>query len=252
MGLFDDLENSAENAPAGRAIQTRTKSTGKKTQKKGTSVLKRKNYGKKAGEKTASVRNGRNAAVVSASMMQGEVDFIRPESIDQVRELLPRWAAAWCERQGVESLRGCSPLIYDAFCKDVGRVLIKPSKLMHRREIGEPYSPEAVAQLYEIFVHFCGLCDQIPFQSSFASFAGVKACEASLDASITALRRFAGKSSRIELDAVRKRTSCDPVGRIAILNNEHWGGLAAAPDSEVVEALPAASAFALIERKELD
>ena len=93
------------------------------------------------------------------------------------------------------------------------------------------------------------------FASSFAAFCGV---------SLSYVREygqvltsvgldFAKKTHDAEMDAIRQKTSVDPVGRLAILNNEYYSGGAVASDAgRVVESIPTAAAFGLIETAKIE
>ena len=171
------------------------------------------------------------------------VDML-PASVDDVGRLLPAWVDSWMDAHEVQDMRKASPLVFRAMCQDIGKI-IKQSRILKdntRRESGgawghggncNAYDPAAVLSLHDTFIKFCGVYDKVPFASSFAAFCGV---------SLSYVREygqvltsvgldFAKKTHDAEMDAIRQKTSVDPVGRLAILNNEYYSGGAVASDA---------------------
>ena len=200
--------------------------------------------------------------VVTAS---GVPASLLPVSVDDVPRLLPSWVAEWCASNDIKDLRKASPLVFGALCADIGKY-IKASKILKDQTraaagacVGSTcnrYKPEAVAALLDVFRVFCASADKIPFSSVFADFCGV---------SLSYVREYARgltssgldlaqKTRDIELDALRRSASRDPVGRLAILNNELWNGGAggAGASDPVAASLPESGAFGLIDCKKVD
>lgn len=166
----------------------------------------------------------------------GAASSLMPSSVEDVARMAPAWIGEWCELHAVQDMVKASPLIYRAMCQDIGARYIKPSGILKdTRPRGTTptggastcgaYNPRAVSDLYNVFCRICGEFDKVPFASSFAGFSGV---------SLSYIREYtegltsAGldlrqKTHAAEMDAIRQSASRDPVGRLAILNNEHWG-----------------------------
>ena len=66
--------------------------------------------------------------------------------------------------------------------------------------------------------------------------------------------QIAQKTHAGEIDAIRRRTSYFPVGGLAILNNELYGGgmIGGGSASVTVESIPTAGGFKAIDVKPLD
>lgn len=226
------------------------------------------------GKSGASKTRTRGAAVeqVAGDVVQtsgGRAVDMLPASVEDVARMWPAWAGEWCELHGVPDMRKASPLIYRAMCREIGQRYIKPSYMLkdtkaHR--VGPAggaitcgaYDPEIVTALYDLFRGICDDFDKPPFASTFAAFSGVSESWLSEYGDKLTSKRVGvrQKLHAAEIDSIRQQASRDPVGRIAILNNEHWGGASNdrstyAP-AQQLDSIPAASAFGLIEGPRLD
>jgi len=251
----------------GRATKTGRGKTGKQAATK---------TGKQAGPGAGVVGRGSvpvvRGAVVSDAGESGAGDVVTasgvdasllPGSVSDVGRLLPAWVAIWCERVAVDDLRKISPLVFGSLCIEVGEKYIRPSKILkdtEYRKAGKPgavgapcnaYKPEAVIALYDDFRRLCSDCDKIPFYSDFADFCGVsRSYIMGYGEKLTSVGLAIGKKAKAEeLEAVRRSSSRDPVGRLAILNNEYWAGSNGGGDSvqvQAVDSIPAAASFGLL------
>ena len=202
------------------------------------------------------------AVVLSAS---GTPADMLPSCLDDVPRLLPLWVARWCEENNVDDLRKVSPLVFGSLCQYIGGY-IKESRILKdktRSAVGacvastcNRYDARAVAGLLDLFVNFCGACDKVPFASCFASFCGVSVMyiREYVQGLTSAGLNLAQKTHDLEMDSIRRKTSADPVGRLAILNNEYYGGGGAVSRSSdpVAVSLPASGSFGLIGCGSLD
>ena len=177
-----------------------------------------------------------------------------PTSVEDVSRLLPVWAGAWCSSHNVPDMIKSPPLIFRAMCRDIGQA-IKASRILYDT-VPRPtassfgasggtcgaYDPHKVKQLYDTFVRLCDEYNKTPFETTFAAFCGV---------SLSYIREYTeGLTSRGldvrqmthggELDAIRQKVADNPVGGIAILNNELWNNSGAIDDRRVesVASLP--------------
>ena len=238
MNLFDDLKNTKKIIPADHAA------------------------GIPADDPGAIVPD-HDADIITA---QGVPAVDLPACVDDVRQMVGGWVCAWCADHDVRDLRKASPLVFRSMCSDIGRLYIKPSRILKtkdRRQAGacvasgcNAFDPAQVLLLYDVFYDLCGLYAMIPTQVSFAAFAGV---------SVSYIRQYtqeltaagldiAKKTSRAELEAIRAASLGDPVGRLAVLNNEYWIGAGSAQDSGQgsPQALPGGASFGLIDRPKID
>lgn len=188
-----------------------------------------------------------------------------PVSVDDIPRLLPVWVGEWCANNDIQDVRKMSPLVFRALCAYIGNY-IKESRILKddRLRVGagmgrstcNAYDPARVAGLFSCFTSFCDACDKVPFSSSFAAFCGV---------SLSYVREYGDKLTSVgldirkkthdaEMDSIRQKTSADPVGRLAILNNEYYtnSGAVASDTSGGSASLPASGAFGLIECRKLD
>lgn len=285
MGAFDDLIGSKKSAAFGGSSAALSASdlggAGDTSIYKGKTKTKRESGGKNKTVKHSSKKGaaGYDQSGVSDDVKRylkgsaaGEVvtggglsaDLL-PVSIDDVARLLPVWVSMWCNNNDISDIRKASPLIFRALCSYIGSY-IKQSRILRdttRKAAGacvgstcNRYDVQAVAAVYDVFCGFCNSCDKIPFQTTFAAFCGV---------SIMYVREYvqgltssglniAKKTHDVEMDSIRQKTSSDPVGRLAILNNEYYGGsVSASGGADVVAAsLPASGSFGLIECGKID
>lgn len=177
-----------------------------------------------------------------------------PASIEDVSRLLPVWVGAWCGSHNVPDLIKSPPLVFRALCRDIGQA-IKASKILldttPRPTAGNygrgggtcgAYDPRKVMALFDVFTRLCDEYNKPPFESTFAAFCGV---------SLAYIKEYVdGLTSKgfnvhqmthgAELDAIRQTMTQDPVGRIAIMNNEAWNASGAIDDKRVesVASLP--------------
>ena len=220
-------------------------------------------------EKPTAGKKRRNAQKIKPEIMteSGADAALIPHSIEDVESLLPVWVSDWCASNDVQDMRKASPLIYKAMCIYIGKTYIKPSRIIwadiqpsggrHGNGVAGAYDPAKVLRLWDTFQMLCASCDKVPFQTSFAAFCG---------ASLAYVREYvenltssglniAQKTRTAELDAIRQRVTADPVGRLAILNNELYaqnGGQADQTHVRTVEAIPRANGFSLIGTQKLD
>ena len=256
----------------GRKKQAATK-TGKKT-----NTTK---SGKQAGPGAGVVGRGSvpvvRGAVVSDAGESGAVDVVMasgvdaallPGSVSDVGRLLPLWVAAWCDSQAVDDIRKISPLVFGGLCQTIGKAYIKPSRILKDTSphgvgyggAGVPcnaYDPQSVLAMYEVFSGLCASCDKVPFASDFARFCGVSvAYIREYEQNLTSLGFDIRKKTLAgEMDAIRRAASRDPVGRLAILNNEFWNGAGGSGDSvqaQAVDSIPAAASFGLLPGDKLE
>lgn len=231
MGQFDDIKGTKQEK----------KNQVKKTRSGGSSG--------RAGSDGVQVLTGSG---VPADML--------PCSVDDVGRLLPSWVSEWCDRNNITDVRKMSPLVFGAMCGDIGRNYIKPSRILKdktRSAVGacvattcNRYDVHAVEQMLDVYRQLCGSCDKVPFSSVFADFCGVSlAYVKEYVKGLTSMGfNIAQKTHDLEMDSLRRSVSRDPVGRLAILNNELWGG--GVPADSVrgasVASLPADGSFSLI------
>jgi len=189
-----------------------------------------------------------------------------PRSVDDVAEAVPVWLSTWCNAHDVPDMRKASPMLFRAFCMDVGRMYVKPSRIIwadvQRRGgkgghgVSGAYDPAKVLALWEVFLRVCAECDKTPFQTAFASFCGVSVAYVReyVQELTSAGFNLAQKTHDAEMDALRQQSSRDPVGRLAILNNEYWGNQAGqgTADTGHAQALPSVESFGLIENTRIE
>jgi len=224
----------------------------------------KKNQVKKTRSGGSSGRSGSDGVQVLTG--SGVPADMLPCSVDDVGRLLPLWVSEWCEVHAVQDMRKASPLIFGAMCADIGQY-IKHSRILKdntRSAVGacpsatcNRYDAGRVVALYAIYERLCGEFDKIPFQEIFAAFCGVGQSyikEFRQDLTSSGLD-IAKNTKTSEMLAIRRAASRDPVGRLAILNNEYWGGGSSGDSSggSSVASLPADGGFALLsDRSTLD
>lgn len=261
MGLFDDIQGTKKTRAAGRSdiVHTDARAT------------KNKGKGSRAGkttikEKEKHIREKKPDAGGDILAAGGVPVDMLPASVDDVGRLLPAWVAEWIEHNNIKDIRKESPQVFRSLCLYIGRTYIKASGILKdttRTAAGacvgstcNRYDPAAVLALWDFYENMCAVCGQIPFQTDYAAFCGV---------SIFYIRDYvqrltssgvnlAQKTHDAEMDALRRTASRDPVGRLAILNNELWngGGVASSDSGKVAESIPTAAAFGLIETAKIE
>lgn len=219
---------------------------------------------RKAGRKDGAKTSGGGLSVVDSSGVPAD---LVPVSLLDVPALLPQWVAIWSDNNAVPDIRKASPLVFRSLCSYIGDI-IRDSRILKdntprlsagRGGRGLPcnaYDPQAVMDLWGIFLRFCGDCDKIPFSSTFAAFSGV---------SLSYVREYgeyltsigldiAKKTHAAEMDAIRQMASRETIGKVAILNNEYWGiGRSDSSGGSVtVDSIPAAGGFKAIDVKPID
>lgn len=222
-----------------------------------------KDKSRRAGRKDGKPSGGGLSVVNSSGVALEDL----PVSVPDVENKIDSWIAAWCDRFAVSDIRKASAQVFRALCMDIGRNYIKPSGILKdnsRTAAGAcvastcgKYNPAAVVALYDVFGVFCSRCDKIPFGSDFACFSGV---------SLSYIREYtqgltasgldiAKRTHDAEIDAIRRRTSYFPVGGLAILNNELYGGGiggGSSGGSVTVDSIPAVGGFKAIDVKPID
>ena len=222
--------------------------------------------GYKDKSRRAGRKNGKPPGGLSVVDSSGVALEDLPVSVPDVENKIDSWIAAWCDRFAVSDIRKASAQVFRALCMDIGRNYIKPSGILKdnsRTAAGAcvastcgKYNPAAVVALYDVFGVFCSRCDKIPFGSDFACFSGV---------SLSYIREYtqgltasgldiAKRTHDAEIDAIRRRTSYFPVGGLAILNNELYGGgmIGGGSASVTVDSIPTAGGFKAIDVKPID
>lgn len=272
MGLFDDLSGTGGGAASGGVASNKDQKTGKKaaniTTFSGSSddqsgIISK--TGKQAAKKTKTTAKIENMAgdVVGAGGVP--VDLL-PVSVDDVSRLLPSWVSAWCDAQSVPDIRKASPQVFRALCLHIGKTYIKPSGIyMDNTRIAAGacvgstcgrYNPAVILSLWEVYENMCATCDKIPFQTDYAAFCGVSVFyvrEYSQKLTSAGVN-MAKKTHEAEMDGLRRAASRDPVGRLAILNNEYWtgGGGSDSGGESVASSMPVEQTFGLIGTEKLD
>ena len=202
--------------------------------------------------------------IITASGASGE---LMPASIEKVPELLPEWVIEYCDRNNIQDIRKTTPQVFHGLCLYIGGNYIKPSRILKdkTRKAGgacaattcNRYDPQAVLYMFDIFERLCADCGKIPFQTDYAAFCGVSIMyvrEYVQDLTSSGIN-LAKKTHDAEIDAIRRESSKNPVGQIAILNNELWntGGQAASGEiGQTGQALPDKSVYSLIETAKIE
>jgi len=221
-----------------------------------------KDKSRRAGRKDGAKTSG-GVSVVDPSGVPA--DMI-PAALSDVSVLLPAWVAAWCDSNMVQDIRKASAQVFRALCMDIGKKYIKPSGIVRdntKTAAGAcvastcgRYDPAAVLSLYDVFTAFCATCDKIPFGSDFACFCGISTAYVFeyLDRLTSTGVDLRKKTHDGEIDAIRRRTSYFPVGGLAILNNELYGGgmIGGGSASVTVDSIPTAGGFKAIDVKPID
>lgn len=221
--------------------------------------------GYKDKSRRASRKDGKPSGGVSVVDSSGVPADMIPATLSDVSALLPAWVSVWCEQNMVQDIRKASAQVFRALCMDIGRLYVKPSGVLKddRREVAgamtstcNRYDPASVMALYDVFVAFCARCDKIPFGSDFACFCGVSVAyiKEYNDLLTSKGLQIAQKTHAGEIDAIRRRTSYFPVGGLAILNNELYGGgmISGGSASVTVDSIPAVGGFKAIETNKID
>lgn len=260
MGLFDDIQGTKKTRAAGRSDIVHTDARATENRGKGSRAGKTT-----IKEKEKHTREKKPDAGGDILAVGGVPVDMLPASVDDVGRLLPAWVSSWMDAHGVQDMRKASPLVFRAMCQDIGKI-IKASRILKdtaRTAAGacvgstcNRYNPAAVMALYDVFIAFCGVYDKIPFQSTYAAFCGVSLAYVReyVDNLTASGFNLAKKTHDSEMDAIRQKTSVDPVGRLAILNNEYYGGggISGTDAGRVVESIPTAAAFGLIETAKIE
>lgn len=270
MGAFSDLVGSKNKGVSGGSAALSASDLGGVGD---TSIYKGKNKTEReSGRKNKTVKHSRkkggagSRSVVPDIVTGGGLSAdLLPVSVDDIPRLLPVWVGEWCANNNVQDVRKISPLVFRALCAYIGGY-IKQSHILKddRLRVGagagrsacNAYDAARVAGLLSCFTSFCDSCDKVPFASSFAAFCGV---------SLSYVREYGDKLTSIgldirkkthdaEMDAIRQKTSADSIGRLAILNNEYYGGggSPASGADMVTASLPASGSFGLIECGKID
>ena len=265
MGAFDDLKNTKNQGFSGGSAALPASApvaVGECTIKENKRRKKGESGRKKGGAASPADIVAGAGDIITASGIDAN---LLPASVDDVTRLLPLWVSAWCSDNDVSDVRKVSPLVFRSLCSYIG-IHIKHSRILKDNTIRtgagvgrsacNAFEPSRVLALFDVFKVFCDSCDKIPFSSTFAAFAGV---------SLSYVREYGDtltsigldmrkKTHDAEIDAIRQKTSSDPVGRLAILNNEHYnnGFGASGASDRVAVSLPSGGAFGLIESKKVD
>lgn len=222
--------------------------------------------GYKDKSRRASRKDGKPSGGLSVVDSSGVPADMIPATLSDVSALLPAWVSVWCEQNIVQDIRKASAQVFRALCMDIGKKYIKPSGIVrdnNKTAAGAcvastcgRYDPAAVLSLYDAFTAFCATCDKIPFGSDFACFCGISTAYVFeyLDRLTSTGVDLRKKTHEGEIDAIRRRTSYFPVGGLAILNNELYGGgmIGGGSASVTVDSIPAVSGFKTLEQKTLD
>ena len=262
MGMFDDLNGTQAGG------DMKQKDTGAREKRAaGISSYKKKQASKKnPPANVAPFPDVKTSERVDVFTAAGDPVEMLPASIDDVARLLPVWVESWQAAENVPDIRKASPLLFNSLCIYIGNSFIKPSRILKdttRTAAGacvgstcNRYNPASVAAVFDVFTAFCSSCDKIPFQRDFAAFCGVSVfyVREYVQGLTSAGLNITKKTRDAELNAIRQAASRDPVGRLAILNNEFWN-TSGAGGSDVQArgaALPVGGSFGLIESGRLD
>lgn len=259
MGVFSDLQGTNKN---------RASDKGRESKKTGAGISSIKEEKKKTRKRAAvvplndQVEKMRGDVITAA----GVSSDLMPVSVEDIPRKLSTWVETWQAAQAVPDIRKASPLLFNALCIYIGKTYIKPSRILKdttRTAAGacvastcNRYNPASVAAAFDIFTAFCSMCDKIPFQNDFAAFCGVSIMyiREYVQGLTSAGLNLAKKTRETELQAIRQAASRDPVGRLAILNNEYWGGgmITGQEQAASGQALPTAGAFSLVDHAAID
>ena len=187
--------------------------------------------------------------------------YTLPACIEDVPRLLPVWVRAWSDSHGVPDMTKATPLIFRAMCRDIGQA-IRASGII-KDKTPRPtckafggggstcgaFDPHKVRELYDVFGRFCDEYNKTPFETTFAAFCGVSLSYVrEYTDTLTSRGMDIHKLARGgELDAIRQNVTCDPVGRIAVLNNELWNNGGSVADSVQIQAAAALPHFGSVE-----
>lgn len=254
-------------------IESAGKESARKTAGKGARASKNDQPGKISATKEKHRIKGNNALQGSISAGAGMIDRAsvdilpaavnQPLTMDDVKNSLPGWLDEWQVLRGVDDIRKVSPLVFRDCCRYIGLTYIKPSRILKDNTLIDGagrgasacnrYNPAAVAVIYDVFLLFCDMCDKIPFISTFCAFSSIS--EDYIQDNNEKLTSFGfgfrKKALHKEYETIRQKTSNDPVGRLAILNNEYYsGGVSDSSDQmQTGKLLPVEHTFGLIDVK---
>jgi len=259
VGVFSDLQGTGKNRASDKGRESKKTGAGvssinekKKTSKRAAVVTLNNNHVEKM-----------RGDVITAAGVSSE---LLPVSVEDIPRKLGAWVETWQAAQAVPDIRKASPLLFNSLCTYIGQSYIKPSRILKdtkRTAAGacvastcNRYNPASVAAAFDIFAAFCSMCDKIPFQNDFAAFCGVSVMyiREYVQGLTSAGLNLAKKTRETELQAIRQAASRDPVGRLAILNNEYWcGGMITGQEQAASgQALPTAGAFSLVDHAPID
>lgn len=265
VGIFEDLQGTQNKIQVTRESKRKQDTSDTQTRAAAESVIE--NAPARVTEKPRRGKRKTEKITVEVLTAAGVPAEYFPVSVDDISRLLPLWVDEWTRRENVPDIRQVkTPLLFAALCTYIGKTYIKPSRILkddkNKRAAGacvastcNRYDPVSVAAAYDIFVEFCNVCGQVPFQRHFALFCGISIMYVReyIQELTSAGINLAKKTRDIELESIRETVSRDPVGRLAILNNEYYNhGVSGVAESASEAALPVVNSFALIDGARLD